>query len=317
MRTSLASILLFAALLTACPKGEPAPGEAEFERANDAIMSESIAGGPRGNTPNAEERAAKVAAILEELDRQLFSGQNRFKAMSMTDHFLVHCQRSPDGVAFLIHVPQFKRYQDDVRDTLLDAAWAAAAAATEDLKWKGPVRLGVGLRGTVSYGAVMIGIAGGEKEFEMGEVVDPAKLYPFFVTPAEPDVKAATQDAPARAPEPPPPPPPPARVHVRTDYVHHLAKSAVDDEIRAHDAELQGCSKYATEGEIHEYVVEIKADGKVKKFDFRPSTREPPPLFTGCLKEAARTWVFPTKLSKPAKADTASIRVGFVSELPE
>lgn len=310
---SIRSLVLALALtwMSVGCKGEPLPGEAAFELASDEIRSESMTHHAFGNTPQAEERAGKVRDILTELDRKLFTGHDKHKSMTFTDVFMVYCQHSVEGVAFLIHVPQFKRYQDEVRDTLLDAAWAAASVATEDLQRKAPLRIGVGLRGMVNYGAVMIGPAGGEKTFEIGESVSTEPLYPFFAAPA-PEVKQAP--APVKEePPPPPPPPPPATMKARTDYVSHLAASLVDAEILAHDADLQGCAKHLPEGSQFDYVVEIKADGKVKSVKPRAANREPPVLFTGCLTAAAKTWVFPNKQLKLLKPDTATIRFGNVS----
>ncbi|MCA9661307.1 MAG: hypothetical protein KC486_23410 [Myxococcales bacterium] len=324
MRRSLLALGLGLALaLAACSTSEPAPGKAEFDVASAKIASSSRGAAAQGNTPAAQARAEAVAASMTALDRQLFTGQDEDRTVTLAEEFMVYAHHGREGVAFLINVPQFKRYKDDVRRTLVDAAWAAAKAATVDLQEQGPVELGVGLRGNLVFGAVAVGDSRGAPSVEIGAALEPASLYPLFVgaPPASAEVMPGASkaegaaeapgeaEAQERAPEERAPP----KLEVEVLSFPDLAASLVERGIRDHDEGLQTCAEGLDEGARFDFLLSLKGDGKVKSV--KPAAgHEPPEALRACLSEQAKAWVFPKKELKLTKPETGRVRFSFAAD---
>jgi hypothetical protein len=316
MRICLAVVLL---LTVACSKGELKPGERELQSASHRISGGGKQEPVHGNTNSAKRRAKAVADAMTELDRALFSGQDENKTFSQTESFLVYCRHGLEGVAFLIHVPQFKRYKDDVRQTLIEAAWAAARAATADLG--DDIKLGVGLRGSVMYGATAVGTRGGTPAFDLGASVDLDPLFPFFIGRAPPEAEDPPPPEPEKAAEPPPeppqlkPPPPPPKLYVRTESMQYLAPATVDEVILKTDFLLQKCGEGLTAGSSYEYTIAVAGDGKVKKLTAK--TKDTPAALTKCLtKIAAKEWGLPKKQLGLTKPETGTLRFAYQPDPP-
>lgn len=309
------------ALVLACSTSTPQPGQSEFEAASSKIATSSAGARASGNTEAARSRAEKVAALMTALDRELFAGHDKDRVFTRTDEFMVHCQHGAEGVAFLIHVPQFKRYRDEVRETLVNAAWAAARTATRDLEEGAPLKLGVGLRGGLLFGATAVGVTGSEPTITLGTTVAVEPLYPYFIGPPPPQAEAAPalEDAveatpPKEAPpEPPPPPPEPPKLQVRTLFMELLATSIVDTEIRAHDDDLQACAAGLNAGDRYTYNIKLGGDGKVKKLVGAADRDPPPEALTTCLNKAAKQWRFPKKQLKLTKPEGGRIEFDYSS----
>jgi hypothetical protein len=310
MRICLAVVLL---LTVACSKGEPKPGERELQSASNRIAGSTNQEPVHGNTNSAKRRAQVVADAMTELDRALFSGQDENKTFTRTESFMVYGRHGAEGVAFLIHVPQFKRYQDDVRQTLIEAAWAAAKAATADLG--DDVKLGVGLRGSLMYGATAVGTRGGAPAIDLGASVDLDPLFPFFIGRAPPEAEDPPPPEPEKAAEPPPEPeqPPlirPSKLYVRTESMQYLAPATVDEVILKTDFLLQKCAGGLTAGSSYEYTISVAGDGKIKKLTAK--SKDTPPALTKCLtKISAKEWDLPKKQLGLTRPETGSIRFAY------
>ena len=81
-------------------------------------------------------------------------------------------------------MPQLRAYDGEVRRSLLDLAWMTAREASRDVRKDRDLRLGVGLRGAVAYGAVAVGMGEAKPTQELGSVVSTAPLEAFFTGPA-------------------------------------------------------------------------------------------------------------------------------------
>ena len=185
----LAAVVLAA---TACKPQPKKPGEETFDAADDSIRSNDgdVA---HGNTKACEERAELMSDVMLRMSEVGFTGGKKNRAVSLTgDEFLVHCQHSTHGVAFLVHVPQLKRYKDDVRTELARLAWASAELATQDLAEEEPLSLGVGLRGAVFYGAVITGSHGEDPTIDHAGVTSTDPLFVFY---DKPDAEEAPMPA--------------------------------------------------------------------------------------------------------------------------
>ncbi len=179
-----------------------AEGAAAFDAANQRLTAyqdqEAF-----GNTPQAVEMARRFSLVLRGVSRIAFTGHREDDTGTFTQgHVLTHVEMRADTVCFLVHVPQLRGYQDDVRGTLLDLAWVAARESTRRARPDRDVKLAVALRGMVFYGAVATGLASGEKpqtrEFEGVVPVD--GLHAFFDGPSY----LAPSPGPEATPTPPP-----------------------------------------------------------------------------------------------------------------
>jgi hypothetical protein len=91
-------------------------------------------------------------------------------------------------VAFIVHVPELRNYKDPkTREALAMLAWTAANQAAKELQFstESPAMI-VGLRGFGSYGPIWSGKRGGEPDVKTDEIDEVRRLYPFFVSHAEP-----------------------------------------------------------------------------------------------------------------------------------
>jgi len=171
------AIVLVAVAAGGCKKAAKAPGEEAYAAANDKI--DSYKGTAAfGNTPAAQELAAKYSAVLKDVTKEGFTG-GKGETFSTKGNVLVYRQQTDAGCAFLVHVPELKKYKDDVRDALAKYAWEVAQIVAAGTVTPGkPVA--VGLRGTLLYGPVMTGKMGSATP-EKTEHAGTALLHPFFV----------------------------------------------------------------------------------------------------------------------------------------
>lgn len=199
MRAAIAAAVLGSVTwLVGCgPSGPPEPGEEAFHEASRKIITNSE-GAFHGNTPAATDMAQRFSEAMATADKEIFTGHKE-RSFSLTDEeFVTYCQVSGDKICFLVHVPQLKRYKDDVRDTLIELTWIVANHAIAE-SGAGPFsKVGVGLRGSIVYGGLAIGPPGEKPaETENSAIVDDDKLYEFFVekTPAAAEEPASEESA--------------------------------------------------------------------------------------------------------------------------
>jgi len=159
------------------------PGEAEFTAANRMIdrYAEHEA---FGNSSEALEIATRFGRLLKTVDSVAFKRKDGAARPSGERHFLTYVELRQDAVCFLVHVPELKDYDGEVRRTLLELAWTTAQAATRELRQPRDLRLGVGLRGELLYGALATGMGEGTPIQDLGTAVSVKPLHVFFAGPA-------------------------------------------------------------------------------------------------------------------------------------
>jgi hypothetical protein len=165
----------------------------------------------------------------------------------------------------------------------------------------------------MNYGAIAIGRVDEEPTIELGESLYTDPLFPFFASPIADEAKSeATREAPAEAEAAPAPvvapvvPQAPPRMQALALFTKHRDAAQVEAEILAH-AELQRCTESIPEGTAQDYFIDIKADGKVLKFnsaDLRYTWNDG----DSCVQAASKTWRF-----RKGKPETARIRIGYKS----
>jgi hypothetical protein len=107
-------------------------------------------------------------------------------------NFLTYCQVSEHGTAFLVHVPDLRKFTSGAKATMAEAAWAAAQLVAESQN-PAPRKLAVAVRGALLYDQIMIGnlVPGFTNEGNKGIVSrhassDSEVLHPFFASPTLP-----------------------------------------------------------------------------------------------------------------------------------
>jgi len=180
--------------------GPPAPGEKAFDAANREISSDDK-GVAHGNTDQAKTMATDFSELMDAADEAFFSGGSEGGIDLTGEQFLTYCQISGNKVAFLVHVPKFKQYKDDVRDALISVAWLTANQVVSAAGLTDVEKIGVGLRGTLIYGGLAIGPPGEDPETtENAFSVDDELLYEFFAESTSADELPADEP---QADEPP------------------------------------------------------------------------------------------------------------------
>lgn len=173
-------------LVTGCGPEAPrvkSPGEAEFREANKRIIRlEGKA--TQGNNPQAEELAALFAKSVAALREATIEKGNKDGFSLSKGKMLVFCQLTETHCAFLIHVPELRKFTREAKDLMADVSWYSAQLA---LRSQGVKRanLAVGVKGAMLYSTIMIGETiddDNRPDRGIRERSDKMSLlYPFFV----------------------------------------------------------------------------------------------------------------------------------------
>ena len=121
--------------------GEQALIEVERKIATD---SQGIA---FGNTPRARELANQMATAMGFLDKLAFS-QTKSKPKLSGGRYVTWCELRPDRCAFVIHVPEYRRFDAEAKKALEKMAWMTAQSTVAKELRPGD-RLAVGLKGVL------------------------------------------------------------------------------------------------------------------------------------------------------------------------
>jgi hypothetical protein len=117
-------------VLTADPP-EPRPNNPAVPRAVtasdllDSAESQIISassGVAHGNTPRARELALELSNNLKATRDRVFTEDQGGVSLS-GGNFLVYCRLTPGKCAFLVHVPKYRKFSDEAKETLAEIAW--------------------------------------------------------------------------------------------------------------------------------------------------------------------------------------------------
>jgi hypothetical protein len=134
---------------------ESGPGKAAFEEANSLIEMDKGAEA-YGNTPEAEKLAAAFSSMVK-LGRQMGIEAGKKSKFSLSKgKFLTYCRINADSCAFMVHVPDLRKFSSDAKTYIADMAWAVGMKSASQLQPQ-PKRLAVGIRGAFLYDTVIEG----------------------------------------------------------------------------------------------------------------------------------------------------------------
>jgi len=139
-------------------------GEQEFDSADTQINSFQGTNA-FGNSPQAVELANRFSEALKTRRAEMFTPGSKLEILDNTrGEFITFCELHTEECAFIVHVPQLRKYDKnvfedvDARKLLARLAWTTAQ---EVLKKQGAdkpeMELAVGLRGISQYGPIMLG----------------------------------------------------------------------------------------------------------------------------------------------------------------
>lgn len=209
-------MLSVALLLTGCKPRTPSvkqPGEAQFREANRQIirLKDKAA---MGNCPLAEQLAADFGTSVTELRNQAIEKGHDDRLSLSHGQMLVFCQLTETHCAFLVHVPELRKFTGKAQQVMTAICWTSAQEVLRAKQIKRE-HLAVGMKGVMLYESILVGRSVDDPSAEesgMGERTDSMNsLYPFFVG-APP---AATAPAPPTAAAPAPRRPAPVLVPER------------------------------------------------------------------------------------------------------
>ena len=170
--------------MTAADLQNPSNGaDARLREAELAILTSSR-GIAQGNSPEAQLLAKQFAADMQTLRETLFTKRDR--GLSLTnDQFVTYCELHEERCAFVVHVPDYRKFEDEAKESLAALAWTVAQR-TAATKLKPGASLAVGLKGTLLYGAVMVGQVQTDGDEQMEELADDRDaLLAFFAPPSD------------------------------------------------------------------------------------------------------------------------------------
>ncbi|WP_050028121.1 hypothetical protein [Verrucomicrobium sp. BvORR034] len=129
--------------------------EALFDSANRKITTNNE-GVAHGNSPEAEKLAAEFSSKLKSL-RDVGIEPSKKRSVSLSGgEFITFCHLAEDTCAFLVHVPELRKYTDEAKEFMGEAAWGVAQHCVATLPDK-PEKVAVGVRGIALYDRVLTG----------------------------------------------------------------------------------------------------------------------------------------------------------------
>lgn len=127
-----------------------------LDNAESKITAKQNLPAGRGNSPEAIELANLFADKLKSISDEAFTSGRKPILQLSRGEYLTFCELHEDRCLFLVHVPSYRNFTSDARKTLAELAWATAQLSVADVLPPG-TQLGVGLRGTLLYGDIMLG----------------------------------------------------------------------------------------------------------------------------------------------------------------
>ena len=132
-----------------------------------------------GNTAEARALAETFAKDMQTLRETLFTERDRVLSLT-NDQFVTYCELQADRCAFVVHVPDYRKFTDEAKESLAMLAWRVAEN-TAAKKLKPGDSLAVGLKGSILYGSVLVGEIGADANQEKsGQEADRDALLAFF-----------------------------------------------------------------------------------------------------------------------------------------
>lgn len=142
-----------------------------------------------GNTPAAIDLARTFSEKMKQLrDENFTQGEGGISLSG--GNFITYCELRPGQCAFIVHVPEYRKFEDDAKESLEEMAWEAAQETVEGTLSTGD-DLAVGMKGVLLFGGVLVGKVASSDDPEYGleeHGDDRDQLLPFFEPEEDDDI---------------------------------------------------------------------------------------------------------------------------------
>jgi hypothetical protein len=167
------------------------PGVPELRQATATIGAHHATA--YGNGDKATTLAGQMSTFMKAFRDKDFTHLKRKAFGEEDDEFCTYCQLQEGHCAFLIHVPELRRFNFNAKRTLSQGAWFFAQKLME--KEGKPVHLAIALQGRSSCERVLVGhyIPGTKLKGEAHNFNPEKQLIPWFVP-----QPAATNESPIK-----------------------------------------------------------------------------------------------------------------------
>ena len=126
--------------------------------------------------------AKKYATLMSGMHQLAFES-SKGKAPKSAK-YVVHCELGDNSCAFLVSVPQYRKFTDDAKSSLEEVAWSTARIVLKDEPTLKPdSELCVALKGMLMFGSVMTGSTTGSSPAT--NTKDEEDMDRFFIVVAE------------------------------------------------------------------------------------------------------------------------------------
>ena len=161
-----------------------------LDLAERSIVTRSGGGHAYGNSEAALALAQKFNELMDELSDEAFS-ESKSKIKLNDGKYIAWCELREDKCAFIVHVPEYRKFTSDAKKALNQTSWAVAEAAAS-LELEEGDELAVGLKGIYLYGSIQTGVITDGEILEAGvRVTDDGDrkslLFRFFEPEEETD----------------------------------------------------------------------------------------------------------------------------------
>lgn len=147
------------------------PAATAFKEANNLIDMDK-GKTAFGNTPDAEKLAEAFSQMVM-MGREMGVEKTKKKSRISLSHgkFLSYCRINPDSCAFMVHVPDLRKFTEDAKRYMVEMAWSVASLHAAELTPR-PKRVAVGVRGAFLYDEVVEGPVPDDKALAASESDD-------------------------------------------------------------------------------------------------------------------------------------------------
>ncbi|RYD84668.1 MAG: DUF4190 domain-containing protein, partial [Verrucomicrobiaceae bacterium] len=158
--------------------GKSAAGSGEAWRRAASHVQESATQTAWGNTAEAKRLAQQFSTTIAPLHALSFSGK---RGREVDSRFVVHCELTEGKCAFIVCVPDYRKYKGDTRDSLNELVWMTARGAAGTANLPETTQLCVAQKGLVIFGDILTGTLADKAP--TGKGTDTDLLIPYFAAP--------------------------------------------------------------------------------------------------------------------------------------
>jgi hypothetical protein len=177
---SLVLIAVFVILLVlneAKDPGERALRDADW-KLDKATGEQSL-----GNSPQAYAMAVEVNDFCKNLGPLITKMGGPPGSGSADSRCVTYVEARPDKVCFLVHVPNLRQFSKQNVESAAGLFWQSARITAKKSYGRDDLKVAVGLRGSMLYGGVAVGMASGVKPtaVDTSALAYPPRLWEFFL----------------------------------------------------------------------------------------------------------------------------------------